>query len=324
MNVKEYEIKNQALRQLEEYLGNRRNVSAADGDIVSILGRQFICEVRENADKASFNHAVASLLEKMAHSGYPGLLISSAIPQELMMGAKADGIYTLDASGNCEISPDGGPYLSIRGRKTDFKVKPAAMAFRTAGLKVLYYLLVAPENIRGSLRDIQARTGVSIGTVKHVIDALYPTYCFDSKAGRNLKNMHRLLDFWTEGYNQLLKPRLLLSTLNFAGGQERDWKDIILPEGMFWGGECGAFLLDGYLLPSSYELYTEIPSSALLKTGKVLPAQRGDIVVYEKFWRTPQQGVHPVVLYADLMGTGDGRCREQAQRLLSHELQYIL
>ncbi|MBP5168836.1 MAG: hypothetical protein ILP14_06495 [Oscillospiraceae bacterium] len=38
----------------------------------------------------------------------------------------------------------------------------------------------------------------------------------------------------------------------------------------------------------------------------------------------PENAIHPLILYADLMGTADGRCREEAQRILNNDLSYLL
>lgn len=323
MNIKEEEILHLALHQLAEYLGKSDTVSAIGEDLVLILGSQFICEVRPSLDRSSYNIAAAALKDKAINANLSPLLICGYATDEMFSVAKADGIHILDAAGNCEITPIGGPFLSIRGRKSEFRKQPTGMVFRTAGIKVLYYLLMDPLNIRKSIREIQANTGVSVGTVKNVIDALTPQFCFESSQGRNLKDLPSLLDFWAQEFNQLLKPRLLVSHLEFPRGKSQEWQKVTLPDGMNWGGECGAFLLDGYLIPERFELYTKVPTSALLKTGKVVPAAEGQINVYEQFWMQPQTGIHPLVLYADLMGTADGRCREQAKRLLNNELSYI-
>ena len=323
MNIRENEILNEAIRQLNDYLGTDGAVSLAGDDIVTILGRRFVYEVKTTVGNTVYNLAVAQLKQMTKDSDDSPLLICGTVPNEILSVAKRDGINILDASGNCEIAPEGGPYLSIRGRKSEYRRQPSNMVFRTAGIKVMYYLLLDPLNIRKTFREIQAATGVSVGTVKNVIDALTPQYCFESSNGRNLTNLAGLLDLWSQGYNQVLKPRLILSRYSFARGGAREWENITLPDGMNWSGECGAFKLDGYLIPERYELYTGIPSNALLRTGKVIPSTQGEITVYEKFWMQPEKGIHPLVIYADLMGTADGRCREQAQRILNNELSYI-
>ena len=55
----------------------------------------------------------------------------------------------------------------------------------------------------------------------------------------------------------------------------RKWKEMLLPEGMYWGGDCGANLVDGYLIPGEFEIYSDVASSLLLRTGAVMPAPNG-------------------------------------------------
>lgn len=324
MNAQRDELLDRALRQLEAYLGRTGLVTNEDGELVQIMGKLFAVEVKASLEKNSYNF-IADIVKERARTknAFP-LLVCGQISDELMAVAKADGIYTLDAAGNCEITLEGGPFLSVRGRKSEFRKQSTGLVFRTAGLRVLYYLLLDPLNIRKPFREIKAATDVSVATVKNVVDALTPQYCFESREGRNLTRLPELLDFWAQQYNQLQKPRLQLTRMAFAPGKEKNWEKIPLPQGMYWGGECGAFLKDGYLFPQRFEIYTEIPTRELLKTGAVIPSQEGNITVYEKFWQQPQSDIHPLVIYADLMGTADGRCREEAQRIHSHDLSYLL
>lgn len=323
MNIKENEILQEALGRLEEYLGVKEAVIVNSEDCVTILGTRFVCEVKPTLNITTYNLAAPCLKERVKISKIFPLFVCGSISDEVFPVAKADCINVLDAAGNCEITTIGGLYLSIRGRKSDFRKRPVTMAFRTAGLKVLYYLLLDLNNIRKPYRLIQADTGVSVATVKNVIDALTPHYCFESKEGRNLKEVRSLLDFWVQQYNMLFKPRLRVTALDFSSGGHMSWETIPLPGGMHWGGECGANIIDGYLYPETFELYSEIPVRELLKTGAAIPSQKGEITVYEKFWKMPKTGIHPLVIYADLMGIADSRCREEAQRILDHELSYI-
>ena len=323
MNIRENEILRTALLALGNCLGVKDAVTIEGDGRIRILGEHFICDVRRTLDKTTYNLVVNALKMKAQSRNACPLLVCGRVSDEIISSAKADGIHILDVAGNCEITPEGGPFISIRGRKSEVRKQPATMAFRTAGLKVLYYLLLDRDNIRKPFRFIQAETGVSVATVKNVVDALTPQYCFESQGGRNLKDARGLLDFWAQQYNLLYKPRLLVASLDFVGARKKSWSKVHLPQGMHWGGECGANKLDGFLSPQTFELYTEIPLRELLKTGMVFPALEGEITVYEKFWKKPETGLHPIVLYADLMGIADGRCREEAQRILNNELSYL-
>lgn len=184
MNVHRDEILEAALRQLEIYLGESGTVTRVDDELVQILGKLFVVEVKPSVDRSCYNFIVAKVKGDAHKNGALPLLVCGQITDGIMAAAKADGIYTLDAAGNCEITPEGGPYLSVRGRKAEFRKQNTGMIFRTAGLRVLYYLLMAPQIIRKPFREIQAATDVSVATVKNVVDALTPHYCFESKEGR--------------------------------------------------------------------------------------------------------------------------------------------
>ena len=271
MNIRENEILQTALRQLSEYLGNQDAVNVKDENHICILGKQFVCFVKPTLDKATYNLAVTALNDETLSDGIYPLLVCGIVSDDIISAAKADGVFILDSAGNCEITPEGGPYLSVRGRKSQFRKQPASLVFRTAGLKVLYYLLLDLDNIRKTFRSIQADTGVSVATVKNVVDALTPQFCFESKGGRNLKDARGLLDFWAQQYNMLHKPRLRVASLNFASREKMPWNKVPLPQGMYWGGECGSHKIDGYLFPETFELYTEIPVRELLpQTARLL------------------------------------------------------
>ena len=322
MNIHDNEIIPLALFQLEAHLGISNAFTLQNDDSVEILGRKFCVMAESAVTKGSYNFIAATLKERARVADALPLLICGSISEEMMSLAKTDGIFTLDVAGNCEITPDGGPFLSLRGRKTEYRRQNTAMVFRTAGLRVLYYLLMDPKNIRKPYREIMVDTDVSVATVKNVVDALTPQYCFESKEGRNLTHLTKLLDFWAGQYIQLYKPRLYATNLALAPGVK--WDDILLPEGAFWGGECGAFKRDGYLIPQTYEVYTSIPIRELIKTRQIIPSKDNNVTVFHTFWKRPEKDIHPLILYADLMETADGRCREEAQRILSNDLSYLL
>lgn len=322
MNTRKEEIIQMALFQLETQLGMSNAIVLQNDDTVEILGRKFCVMAETTVTKTSYNFIAETLKERAHAANALPLLVCGSISGEMMSIAKADGIFTLDTAGNCEITPEGGPFLSLRGRKTEYRRQNSSMVFRTAGLRVVYYFLLDPKNIRKPYRKIMVDTDVSVATVKNTVDALMPQYCFESKEGRNLTNLPKLLDFWAEQYNQVYKPRLYATNLALAPGIQ--WGDVLLPEGVQWGGECGAFKRDGYLSPQSFELYTAVPVRELIKTRQLIPAKDNTVTVYQSFWKLPEKDIHPLILYADLMGTADGRCREEAQRLLKNDLSYLL
>ena len=67
-------------------------------------------------------------------------------------------------------------------------------------------------------------------------------------------------------------------------------------------------------------IYTEGPSINLMMTRKMRFDENGSINVYQKFWRSQhEERVAPMILiYADLMGSGNSRCIEAAQKLIEN------
>ena len=110
----------------------------------------------------------------------------------------------------------------------------------------------------------------------------------------------------------------------FRTEEKRDnWQNIKLPQGMAWGGEPAANLIDGYLQPGSFDVYTTLPAAHLMRTGAVKQDANGEIHLYKKFWNeeTDYKTVPAILIYADLMGSGNSRCLEAAQRILENELK---
>ena len=105
--------------------------------------------------------------------------------------------------------------------------------------------------------------------------------------------------------------------------KRNEWKNIELPQGMVWGGEPAANLIDGFLQPGSVDIYTELPAAHLMRTGAGKQDVTGESHLYTKFWNgeTDYRTFPAILIYADLMGSGNCRCLEAAQRILKNELK---
>ena len=161
-----------------------------------------------------------------------------------------------------------------------------------------------------------------MGTIKNVVEELANgQYVITTSKGRFLKNKKELLDIWQTYYNQTLKPKLMVKEMEFVDAEcRRDWEKIVLPDGACWGGEGGAYITDHYLIPEQFDIYTEVPSVKLMMTKKMRFEENGSIRVYQKFWKSHEnEKVAPkILIYADLMGSGNSRCIEAAQRLIEN------
>jgi len=289
----------------------------------------FLCEVKDSVTTANVGDIANRLKTLSTIEKRPVLLIAKYITPTVIGDLATNGVNSLDCAGNCHIKYEKECnilfYLVNKGEKNTWKAEKPYPAFHEAGLKVIFFLLQNPLNANKPYREIQNETGVSLGAIKNVLDELIKrNFILLASGKRILKNKNTLLNLWIENYNQVLKPKLLLGKMSFRTNAQREhWAALNLPKGMYWGGEGGANKIDDYLEPGAFDIYTDIPVANLLRTGMVMQNKNGDIRIYQKFWKweTDNQLAPLILIYADLMGSGNNRCQEMAKRLLDHGLE---
>lgn len=291
--------------------------------VIYIQGVAFSYLIEQDVTSTNYGRIKRRLEQIEAGGNMPILLIGGYISSSLYSDLKQGRINFIDSVGNCFISHinKGGMILHISnsGIKSSYKTSVAYPLFREAGLKVIFYLLQSLERFSEPFRTIRDGSGVSIGTVKNVMDELASRgYILITQEKRVLVKGKQLLDDWAENYALVLKPKLLLQRFSFRSVEKREeWQSIRLPSNMWWGGECAAAKRQGYLIPENFMIYGETLPAQLMSTGAVLMGD-GEIALYKKFW--VEEGVPAVLVYADLMTSGRSRNIEAANKLLDNEL----
>ena len=291
--------------------------------VIYIQGVAFSYLIEQDVTSTNYGRIKRRLEQIEAGGNMPILLIGGYIASSLYPELKQSRINFMDSVGNCFISHinKGGMILHISnsGIKSSYKTSVAYPLFREAGLKVIFYLLQSLERFSEPFRTIRDGSGVSIGTVKNVMDELASRgYILITQEKRVLVKGKQLLDDWAENYALVLKPKLLLQRFSFRSVEKREeWQSIRLPSNMWWGGECAAAKRQGYLIPENFMIYGETLPAQLMSTGAVLMGD-GEIALYKKFW--VEEGVPAVLVYADLVTSGRSRNIEAANKLLDNEL----
>ena len=291
--------------------------------VIYIQGVAFSCLIEQDVTSTNYGRIKRRLEQIEAGGNMPILLIGGYISSSLYSDLKQGRINFMDSVGNCFISHinKGGMILHIShsGIKSSYKTSVAYPLFREAGLKVIFYLLQSLERFSEPFRTIRDGSGVSIGTVKNVMDELASRgYILITQEKRVLVKGKQLLDDWAENYALVLKPKLLLQRFSFRSVEKREeWQSIRLPSNMWWGGECAAAKRQGYLIPENFMIYGATLPAQLMSTGSVLMGN-GEIALYKKFW--VEEGVPAVLVYADLVTSGRSRNIEAANKLLDNEL----
>jgi hypothetical protein len=289
---------------------------------ISIGDVKLVGEVKSYVNNANFNQMLFRLQEIRQTSKLPIMLIVGDIsPQNLMKFAE-EGFNVLDHAGNCYINIPP-LYILITGQKLVKPKETVKKVFNDSAIKLIFYFLLDKSNIAKPYRKIVEETGFSIGTVKNVIEKMtLRHHIIKTSKGRVLMDWRKLLDDWQVAYNQTLKPKLFLNKMTLVKPERiKNWKDIKLPQDACWGGESGANLTDGYLIPEIHTIYTGGDSNEIIRTSRILPSSEGEILVYKKFWTGIEENhIAPkILIYADLMGTANSRCLDAAKRIMNDE-----
>jgi hypothetical protein len=214
--------------------------------------------------------------------------------------------------------------------------KRPTRAFAPTGLQVVYTLLCNPVLEEAPFRKIAETAEVALGTVGWVMrDLKEMGYVIDmGKRGRRLVRKKELLERWVTEYPQHLRRKNFIGHYRVADPDW--WEDAnLLKFGAFWGGEIAAHKLTKYLKPQDITIYAIKPVNKLILNNKMRKDPKGNIELLEVFWKTMRQQdmfretepypgypdlVHPILIYADLMATGDPRNIETAEIIYEREL----
>lgn len=290
-------------------------------------GQRYVVQVKRQLRPANLGAALHQLDRQAELHGLPGLLVADYITPDMAEALRQQGRAFLDAAGNAHIRQTAA-LVWVTGRKP--AVRAAALqlgrAFQPTGLQVLFALLCHPEWVNLPYRELAARAGVAHGTVGWVMPDLqqqgFVTELKGKRGTRRVYEGERLLALWVDAYARQLRPRTLLGRYYVA--KLDGWQDWPLADhAAQWGGEPAAALLTQYLKPGELTLYADkLPG---LLAGKYRFVKEPDVGhkavvdVRRRFWNFPQgEGeacVPPLLVYADLLATGDARCIETAKRL---------
>lgn len=247
---------------------------------------------------------------------------------------KVAGVQFIDTAGNAYLNRPP-LYAYVSGNKPPKEILNQASrvthVFDAAGLKVIFGFLCDLELVNKSYRDIAARTDVALGTVSRVLASLKESgYLIDQgkKQGRVLVNRSRLLEKWVEAYPQKLRPKYLIG--EFVGEDPYWWKNFeIEPSEALWGAEVAAAKYVDYLKPQAVTIYlfgnteNQFLANARMRKPVGDNSEKSALVtIYRAFWNKSlissiqQPGLaHPLLVYADLISTGDSRNLETARMI---------
>ena len=256
------------------------------------------------------------------------IVLAKTILPSVKRDLQALKINYIDGAGNAYIRNDRVAIL-LDGFKaittnTGIKTQP----FSKTGLKVIFQILQTDAYINATIREIANAAGVSLDTAHRTLQGLKELQYLVPlrKESYQLQRKKELLDKWIADYETRLKPALHLG--NFTFSNEKDflkWRNIRFDSTLTkWGGEPAGDLLTDYLKPETLTIYTDESKIDLIKNLKLIPNSKGYISIYKRFWKVDElkiKTVPPLLVYADLVNTGNRRNIETAQKVYEQYLQ---
>jgi hypothetical protein len=262
------------------------------------------------------------------------VLVARNVNEKMAEKLRENGIQFMDEAGNAFINHPP-LYIFIKGNRTPALAKAPAIGrtFKQTGIRVLYVLLCNPGLEKQPYRVIAARANAALGMVNWVIRELrelgFLLKISEGKGGEiRLVNKERLLERWITAYAEQLRPKLALGRYRGAAGW---WKEVELdPDRAQWGGEVAAAKLTRHLNPQEITVYTDKENlAAVLLPHKLKKDPEGEVELLHRFWRPDaipltKDMVHPLLVYADLMATGNQRNLEAARMIYDQHIVQLI
>jgi hypothetical protein len=330
---KQKQIINKAVQQLEENTGLKTTLSfyedpakpdAVLGISIDDYYIEFNIKVKLFINRARLGVVINQL---KGIRGIP-LLITEYINPILMDTMENNGINFIDAAGNALIKVPP-LFIKLKGNRLDKKdkIRLPKRTFNTAALQVIFTLLCNPGIENRTIRVIEENTGVAIGTVFNTIQKLIDKGYLLQRDFQKYKliNKQDLLEHWVTLYPEILKPKYLIGRYE---ANKNIYEIDLQNYNALWGGEEAAARITNYLNPFIYTVYIGDKQGEFILRNRLKKNPNGNLILMKKFWNFENDEypglTHPILVYADLLATGDSRNLETAKIIYEKDIvRYI-
>jgi hypothetical protein len=337
MKNKEIEILNEALEKFRRTTG--LTVEVMEFGVRGIQGKfiqdatikikwedinfLFAIEIKNVVNEA----ILAGVAHQMGQFQQRGLLVAKYINPQTADRLHLMDIFFIDTAGNAYINQPP-LYIYVKGNRPNAKpqLEQPNRLFYAGGLKVIFVLLCHPGLENAPYRDIADLADVALGTVGWVMYELRRLEYLVNRQGRERKliNKNDLLKRWIDAYPERLRPKNILG--RYYVDNKDWWMTVDFAEiNALWGGEVAANKMTKYLKPQNFTIYARPPIGRFVLKNKLKKNDEGDIEIMKMFWKFDKNDDHdglvpPLLVYADLLATGDERNIETARIIYEQKI----
>ena len=261
---------------------------------------------------------------KSAHGAMARLLVAPFITRESAARCRQIHQPFMDMAGNVFLEAPG-LFIYVAGMPRPTVLKPHQWKSETAaGMQVTFAIACHPGLLRATHREIAAHAKVALGSVGPALKDLEARGLISLAPPRRILNPRLLVEGWVASF-----PRRLLTKLEprrFEADPAKLAKANLAAYGAYWGGEVAAQRLTRYLKPAAFTIYVSKPIKQLVIDQRLKANPHGNLEIRRMFWNFPRTAelsdlAPPLLIYADLMASGDGRNQEAAEIIYERCMQ---
>lgn len=254
------------------------------------------------------------------------LLFTNYVDTELSKKLKQAGIQYVDKAGNIFIKRFP-LYIEIKGKKLQNRStsKKTNRSFYSSGLKIIFAMLCKENLVNATYREIAKATGSSIGSITELFKDLRKLgFVLEVDGKKKVVKKEILLRKWIEAYFERLRPNEMKGT--YSVNDNKWWKEVEISQyDALWSSEVGAAKITGYLKPQKQTIYAKGNKiNRLIAKFGMINDPNGEVEILNKFWNfdtTNNELVPDILVYADLIGSGDERNIETARLLYEEKIE---
>jgi hypothetical protein len=302
----------------------------------TVEGKRFDmpAEIKANAGSLSANVVINHMLSRVVpRQMRPLMLVTQHVTPRLADDLIAKGIPFLDTAGNVYLhEPEATIMIVGRSKPTLSRKDRASRSTTPKGLRVTFALLTQPGLVHAPYRTIADRSAVALNTVNLAMDDLMDRGLVVLKGTRRVvADRRRLIDEWVSLFPTRLRPKLSPRRFTSWANATNWWGEPgVFGHDARLGGEAGADILTHEIKPASLTIYAHGGiTPRLMATGMLRPDDRGNVEVLDAFWPAKAEDgwdlanrevAHPLLVYSDLITSGDDRNRGAAQTIYDRYL----
>lgn len=311
---------------------------------LTVGGRKRVLAVELKRSDPISRIAIDHWIGRMEGSKQEWILFASHIGPQLGRYLREHRINFVDRNGNCHLSIDEGHVAYIEGRKRSTPVWESHGTGR-AGYKILFALLASPGLVARPVREVAAASGASKTAASSVLNRLESEGIIGAtRHDRILLRPDDLLERWLNGYVDRLRPQLVFGRYE-TRIEDPEELDRLLKrelstqgEGCFteglktlrwaWGGTAAEHRLLHYYRGTTTIVHFDAPPETAAKRLGLAPARAGSVTFLGvpgplAFERSERNAVHPLLIYSELLASGEERARDAASRIKDRYLKYL-